>query len=205
MTKKTQKLRKVLTLAACAVLLVCVTVVGTVAYLTSTTGVVTNTFSVGDVKITLDEAPVDANGKGTTGDRVTANSYELLPGHDYDKDPTIHVDSTSEDCWLFVKVDNNIAAIEDATTIADQMKANGWTLVDGETNVYAHNEVANASDDVVVFKTFKIKGDVDNTTLATYKDKTVTITAYAVQKDGFETAAAAWAAAPATWTAASGN
>ena len=89
---------KALLLALCAVLLVAASVLGTMAYLTSQAEV-TNTFTVGSVSITLDEAPVDENGEATTGTRVTENSYKLMPGHKYDKDPTIHVAANSEDCW----------------------------------------------------------------------------------------------------------
>jgi len=64
----------------------CGSVFGTLAYLTAT-DTVTNTFTVGKVQITLDEAPVDANGETTDGDRVKKNNYHLLPGHEYDKDP----------------------------------------------------------------------------------------------------------------------
>jgi len=118
-----------------------------------------------------------------------------MPGHEYDKDPTIHVAADSEDCWLFVQITDEIAAIQDADTIATQLTDNGWTLVAGTTNVYAHKDIANAGDNVVVFKSFKIKGDIDNTTLATYANKTIKVIAYAVQADGFDTAAAAWTAA----------
>ena len=187
---------KAVLLSLCAVLLVAASVFGTYAYLTSTTEKVTNTFTVGNVKITLDEAPVDTDGKETTGDRVTENSYKLLPGHEYDKDPTIHVDAASEDCWLFVKITDEIAAIEDDTTVAAQLTANGWTAVEGQTGIYAYKETVSAGKDVVVFKTFKIKGDVTNETLATYAGKTITVQAYAIQADGFDTAAAALAAAP---------
>ena len=37
-----------------------------------------------------------------------------------------------------------------------------------------------------VFTTFKIDGDVTNTTLAGCAGKTIVVTAYAVQVDGFE-------------------
>lgn len=185
---------KALLLALCAVLLVAASVLGTMAYLTSQAEV-TNTFTVGSVSITLDEAPVDANGEATTGDRVTANSYKLMPGHEYDKDPTIHVAANSEDCWLFVEITDEIAAIQDADTIATQLAAKGWTLVAGTTNIYAHKDIAKAGDDVVVFETFKIKGDVENDALAAYAGKTIKVIAYAVQADGFDTAAAAWTAA----------
>lgn len=185
---------KALLLALCAVLLVAASVLGTMAYLTSRAEV-TNTFTVGSVSITLDEAPVDANGKETTGARVTTNSYKLMPGHEYDKDPTIHVAQNSEDCWLFVQITDEIAAIQDADTIATQMATNGWTLVDADANVYAHNAIAKAGNNVVVFESFKIKGDVKNDALAAYANKTIKVIAYAVQADGFDTAAAAWTAA----------
>lgn len=204
------KKSKVLALTLCAALLVATTVLGTMAYLTSQAEVV-NTFAVGQVKITLDEAKVETDGTPVAGaDRVTENVYHLIPGRTYTKDPTIHVDAASEDCYLFVKVENGIAAIEDATTVANQMTANDWIAVTGVDNVYVYTDgqttaplAASADDDVVVFENFKVKGTVTNTEIAPYSGKTITVTAYAVQKDGFETTAAAdiWAAtfgSPAT-------
>lgn len=182
--------RKALLIALCAVLLVCASVMGTLAYLTDSESVV-NTVTVGNVHITLDEAPVDGNGEATTGDRVQENAYHLVPGGSYDKDPTIHVAETSDDCWLFVEVVNNIANIEGGTTIAEQMAANGWIQIDG--NVYGRETTNTADDNVVVFATFEIRGDVDNDELAEYEGETITITAYAIQAAGFDTAADAWA------------
>lgn len=188
--------RKVLILALCAVLLVSATIMGTMAYLTSQDEVV-NTFTVGSVAITLDETDVD----GSAG-RDTENAYKLLPGHTYTKDPIIHVASTSEDCYLFVKVVDGIKAIEADTTVVAQMAAKGWKTVDGVENVYVYtvnneNAAVSAGSNVPVFDNFKIKDGVTNTELAEYKNKTITVTAYAVQKDGFEgnTAAEIWDAA----------
>lgn len=183
---------KVALTVLCALLLVTVSILGTLAYLTSETETVTNTFTVGNVKITLDEAPVDADGKITSGARVKENSYKLLPGHKYDKDPTIHVDANSEKCYLFVEITDEIAAIQDAETVAAQMAANGWTLLDG--NVFYYESTATAGQDVKVFENFKVKGNVENTDLAAYAGKTIKVTAYAVQADGFDTAAEAWGA-----------
>ncbi len=186
---------KALLLALCAVLLVAASVLGTMAYLTSQDAV-TNTFSVGSVAITLDEADVDDNDNdGNTTERDKANTYKLLPGHQYDKDPIVHVDADSEDCYLFVKVVDEIAVIEDAETVATQMAKNGWAAVDGVANTYVYIGTAEGASvplavsggsDITVFETFKIKGSVTNTELAKYKDKTITVTAYAVQMDGFE-------------------
>lgn len=190
------KAKKVLALVLCAALLVAGSVAATLAYLTSKTDVVTNTFSVGNVTIALDEAKVDLYGEKDGDSRVTENTYKLIPGHTYVKDPTITVGATSEDCWLFVKVVDEIAAIQDATTVAAQMAAKGWSEVaDG---VYAYKETVSANAKVVVFDNFKIKGNAD---VAAYAGKTITVQAYAVQADNFGTAAAAYDAAPCTWGA----
>lgn len=188
--------KKALVLAICAVLLVTATVFTTMAYLTSQDSV-TNTFAVGNVKITLDEAKVDEYGKAVTpASRVKSNTYKLVPGHSYTKDPTIHVDADSEDCWLFVKLENGLANAEAAgtTTIASQMTANGWTLIDTTNNVYARAAKASAGADVAVFGSFELSKTVDVTG---YENAKITVTAYAIQADSFETAQAAWTAAGA--------
>lgn len=187
---------KALALALCAVLLVVTTVFVTMAFLTSK-DTVTNTFTVGKVTITLDEADVKSDGTYVSNKdaRVDTNEYKLIPGHTYIKDPTIHVADDSEECWLFVKVENGLAnaEAEGATSIASQMAAKGWTKVDG-TDVYAYATKQVAGADVVVFDTFKIAGTTD---VSQYEDAEIVVTAYAIQADGFATAAAAWADAGA--------
>ena len=80
------------------------------AYLTST-DTVENTFTVGNVKITLDEAKVNTDGTLVEGAaRVKANSYKLLPGHTYTKDPTVTVKAGSESSYVRMKVTFNNAA-----------------------------------------------------------------------------------------------
>lgn len=188
--------RKALLLSLCAVLLVVASVMGTMAYLTST-DTVTNTFSVGNINLTLDEAPVDGTGKATTGTRVKENSYILLPGQEYDKDPTVHVTAGSEDSWIFVKVENGIPTLEDTSntsnTIASQItEKNGWTELTGVTGVYYKEYTKSTTvTDLVVFKTFKVAENA-NTSDAWTNGGTITVKAYAIQKAGFNTAADAW-------------
>lgn len=229
---------KALLIALCAVLLVAATALTTIAWLTSTTDTVVNTFTFSDsdnIKIELDELKVDEYGKElvkvsddgtnkeitkeqadklglerTPCDRVFANTYKLIPGHKYIKDPTIHVKANSIDCYLFVTVDNAIADIEDgttSTTIAAQMAAHGWVKVTGYTNVYAYYGDATAlkkiersetaDQDIVVFESFTIKGEPTAKELEKYDEKTVLVKAYAVQAEGFEgkTAVDVWEAA----------
>lgn len=194
MKKKT----KALMLVLCAVLLVTASVLGTMAYLTSTDKVV-NTFTVGKVAITLDEAQVKEDGTPVAGAaRVKENAYHLLPGHTYTKDPTVHVQANSENSFIFVKVENGIARYEAGTTIAAQIAANGWTPLEGVANVYYKAYTKRAeSTDLPVFGNFTI---ADNANAAdswnNFSAETkVTVTAYAVQQDGFASVDQAWQAA----------
>lgn len=193
--------RKALLLTFCAVLLVVASVLGTIAYLTSRDEV-KNTFTVGQVAIKLDEAKVNPDGTPVANaDRVKVNSYKLLPGHEYTKNPTVHVNAVSENSWIFVKVENGIAAYEANTTkdykqIADQITENGWTALDGVANVYYKSYAQNATGaDLVVFKNFKVSdtaNTVDGWANITEKSTKVIVNAYAIQADGFETAKDAW-------------
>lgn len=214
---KTKK--KALLTVLCAVMLVVGSVVGTYAYLTDTKSV-ENTFTVGNVAITLDEKDVD---NSTTGqDRDTANAYKLQPAVTYEKDPTVHVQPGSEKCYVFVKVNNGISAYESAhvnadsakgikeyKTIAKQIEDNGWTSVAGEAGVYYKTVEAIASNgraqDLEVFKEFRIANDANNVsgwaTIGT--DNNIVVTAYAIQFAGFESdVAGAWAAVKAAYTPA---
>ena len=101
---------KALLLTLCAVLLVAASVLGTMAYLTSTDEV-NNTFTVGSVAITLDEAKVDENGTPVEpAVRVKSNEYKLMPGHTYTKDPTVTVEMGSESSYVRMKVTFNNAS-----------------------------------------------------------------------------------------------
>lgn len=103
-----KKTTKALLLAICAVLLVAASVMGTMAYLTASDHV-KNTFTVGKVKINLDEAKVTENGVPVGTDRVKENSYKLIPGVTYTKDPTVTVLDGSVESYVRMKVTFNNA------------------------------------------------------------------------------------------------
>lgn len=203
------KKSKAILMVVCAMLLVAASVMGTLAYLTSQDSV-TNTFSVGKVAITMDEADVDEygylilNDEQIPVDRVDNNTYKLMPGHTYTKDPIVYVDAASEDCYLFVKVVNEITAIEaEGDTVAAQMAAKDWTLIDADNGIYVYGKATAptkvaARATIPVFATFTVADTVDNATLANYAGKTIVVTAYAIQADGFEsmTATEIWAEIP---------
>lgn len=114
---------KALLLTLCAVLLVAASVLGTMAYLTSSAEV-ENTFTIGKVEIKLDEAKVTADGIPVEGAaRVTANSYKLMPGTTYTKDPTVTVKAGSEESYVRMKVTfNNAAALMEMLPSADNLE-----------------------------------------------------------------------------------
>lgn len=216
------KLKKILALMCCAVLLVCISVGATVAYLTSTTKVVENTFTVGQVKITLDEAAVDINGnkidlnedeKIDENDRRITNSYKLMPGHDYTKDPTVHVDSTSEEAYLRVKVSVSNTAKADAlfqkhgyaeqgiTAILTGLDLTKWDVVsntvagDVRTYVMQYKSTVNGSTgDVVLFTGVSVPENFTNDDIIELNNTKISIVAEAIQTDGFANVEAAWAA-----------
>ncbi len=183
---------KVALTALCALLLIVASVAGTLAYLTSE-DTVTNTFTIGKVKITMDEAktdedgnPVDAEGNAVDlaeAPRVDANTLHLIPGSDYTKDPTIHVEADSEDAYLFVKITDEIAAIQDSDTVLEQLADNGWIAVTGKTNLYYQMHTQDDETvDYVVFETLLVDADADNADLEAVGDQLI-IEAYAIQKE----------------------
>lgn len=215
--------KKAMLMTLCAIILVVATVFGTMAYLTSTDEV-ENTFTVGNVKITLDEAKVDTDGSPVTGAaRVKTNEYKLLPGHTYTKDPTIHVDAASEDCFIRAKVTLTNAKewIAIATKYADNKVENiikgtddniWWVsqpAVDETANTVTYTFVykneshtdelgkriwtSTDSKDLVLFNEIAIPGGLTNDELKSVGASKITVVAEAIQADGFKNADAAWA------------
>ena len=206
---------KALLLTLCAVVLVVATVFGTVAYLTSADKVV-NTFTVGSVAIKLDEAKVNTDGSLVEGaDRVKANSYKLLPGHTYTKDPMVTVQSGSEPSYVKMTVTFSKASALDAifaptgadlTSIFNGYDAANWiakgntkdAAADTRTYEFWYKETVGAPNGDValdaLFDSITVPGSITKEQLATIEDMTITVNAYAIQADGFTTADAAWAA-----------
>lgn len=170
------------------------TIGGTVAWLISKTDSVTNTFTYGDINITLTETDSGDN----DGDANT-NTYEMVPGKEIAKDPLITVEADSENCWLFAQ----ITETEDFSSFIEYTVADGWMALEGENGVY-YREVAKADYVqefyVIAGNTVTVKEDVTKEMLnALGEDGSITlsVTAYAVQRDGeidaIDTAEEAWA------------
>ena len=205
--------RKALLLSLCAVLLVVASVMGTMAYLTSS-DTVTNTFTVGSVNIKLDEAKANTDGTLVpNADRVKANSYKLLPGHTYNKDPMVTVLKGSESSYVKMTVTfSKAAALDpifkpngaDMTSIFNGYDSANW-IYKGNTEDAAANTrtyefwyketVAAPTADVALdalFDSITVPGTITKDQLASIEGMTITVNAYAIQADGFTGAADAW-------------
>ena len=210
-----KKRNKILGLMVGAVALVGVSVMGTMAYLTSADTVV-NTFTVGNVQIKLDEAKANSDGTLVAGaDRVKANSYKLLPGHTYNKDPMVTVEKGSESSYVKMTVTFTKSAELDAifaptgadmTSIFKGYDSTNWiakgntedTTANTRTYEFWYKDPVAAPDaDVALdalFDQIVVPGSITNAQLATIEGMTITVNAYAIQADGFADATAAWAA-----------
>lgn len=158
---------------------------GTAAWLAAKSEPIASTFTFGDINITLTETDHQ-------------EQIKIIPGVDIPKDLRVTVKADSVDCWLFVKVEEAGTFVDGKVTYSID---GGWTKGDGSqipTNVY-YREVNTATTDSVfsVLMGDKItvsneltKADIENIT-----GPTLTFTAYAVQKEGINTAADAWAVA----------
>lgn len=127
-------MKKKLTLLVAFVLVFALGVAGTFAYLTSEK-TVTNTFTVGNVAITLLETAVNENGDAIpSATPVVENDYHLLPGHTYTKDPTVTVLAGSEESYVRMLVTvsdiNALKAAFPAAEYADYYAANGVFLLE---------------------------------------------------------------------------
>ena len=157
---------------------------GTVAWLTQKTDAVVNTFTYGDINIELTET------------KPEAKQAKIIPGIDIEKDPKVMVKKDSEACWLFVEVK------EEGTFVANKVTysiADGWTKGDGTNipaNVYYRSVDAattNTSFDILKNNKVTVSEDLTKEEIKGINvQPTLTFTAYAVQRDGIDTAAAAW-------------
>ena len=206
---------KALLVVVCALLLVAASVFGTMAYLTST-DTVTNTFTVGKVNINLDEAKANTDGSLVEGAaRVKANSYKLLPGHTYNKDPMVTVLNGSEASYVKMTVTfsnakelDNIFAPDGANLIKifNGYDATNWIAkgntkdADANTRTYEfwYKEAVGApTADVALdalFDSITVPGEINAEQLATIEGMTITVNAYAIQAEGFANADTAWKA-----------
>lgn len=180
------------------VLVVAMSVAGTLAFLKVNTTPVVNTFSPSNIDLTLVETPVN-------GGTEKANSYKMIPGAELTKDPKVTV-TADIDTYVFVEV-NKINDVDTFLTWAVDEKTdanpNGWTKL--QEGVYYRAVSAAAAADgesfyVLAGNKVTVKDSVledhmatlynDNGSVKTTALPQLTFTAYAVQQQGLDVAQA---------------
>lgn len=195
-----------------AVLLIGAVVGGTIAYLFQETQTVTNTFTVGDINITLKETGTVAD-----GDNQKKEYTDLLPGSEYEKDPTITVKGDSESCYLFVKVVENNNTVGSKKVLDYSVITSGdksWTELTGidttynvpaNTKYYFQTVTKNEADQtfqVLTANKVIVKSDIEKTDVTTinYNTPSIVFTAAAVQSTNIATPQAAFATLSQSFT-----
>ncbi|MDO4372648.1 MAG: TasA family protein [Clostridia bacterium] len=191
-------MKKKVTAIALAVCILAVAVIGaTMAYFTDTDSK-TNTFTFGKVDIDLTEDSTDANG-AVKGDMSTDGGITypgVLPGLVYSKVPTVTVKRESLDAWVIITA--TVPTVYDWDGLFNDIDTANFTKdrkIVGENTVYYFyaNAAVTAGSFVTPFTEVKINPALTQNDVTKKFD--MVINAYAIQKDGFSNAEAAFAAA----------
>lgn len=172
---------KAMSLILAVVLIVGVSVGATLAWLTATSGTVTNTFTVGDINISIAESDTDKDGS------TTKNAYKIVPGGEVEKDPKITVAATSEKCYVYAYVVNNVK-IGDTVVATPNIDTADWTAIGTNSNgtLYRYKEIVDATSkakELTVFSKVSYAGSITKDDINTLKDTTITVQGFAHQSD----------------------
>lgn len=174
-----------------------------------------------DDKITVDEDGNIVLDPGTDDEETIepgksdGNEYNVVPGEEYLKDPTVTVLKGSEESYVRMRVEiTNYAAVKEAlgveddkilSTLAPDLNTADWTQKsatvkdDVLTVVFWYKEPVDASDtaeDVelpALFETFTVPGTLTKDDLQAIADMKMDIYGDAIQTASFDSAEEAWA------------
>ena len=180
MIKQTRFLKRTVVVLS-VVLVMLMSVAGTLAYLQDKTDPVVNTFTSSDVSITLTETkPVNKTAK-------------MVPGADIEKDPKVTVEAGSEDCYVYVKIEKSSNFDIYMTYAVDTTV---WTTVESGTNyvVYGREAAGGQSYDILQDNKVSVRPTVTKADMQLIDGigendqpkPTLTFTAYAIQKTELE-------------------
>lgn len=161
-----------------SVLILSVGIGGTLAYFIASSQKVENTFTVGNVHISLAE--------------TTGSEYKIIPGATIMKDPYVTVQEGSDACWLFIQVDPS----QEFDLYCTFELRSEWIPLSGVSGVYYQSVTETAVDRI--FRVLKNDRIYVRETLTEEMLNAITvfpnldITACAVQREGFATPEAAW-------------
>lgn len=203
---------KKLVIAVVVLSLVLLGTIGTaLAFLVAESEVVTNTFTYGKIELELWENLVDEDGELTEDKTYEGIEYlNIVPGDTVNKNPTATVKAGSEDCYVYVRVENNLVstAVNAVNPVATLDIKPEWEKIgaDGDTvTLYRYTADPQQPGDFNVFEHVTFSADLTVEDVATLKDiqDAIVIKAYAHQSDNTDVATAdaaaiAWAGVTAS-------
>lgn len=202
--------KKVLSLCLVVALLAIAVAGGTLAYFTDSKKA-ENTFTMGDVKITLDETDIN----NPNGDRVTSNEYDVYPGAIVTKDPIVH--NTGKNA-AYIRAEVNVSnwmnlvgeyypdfqytfpeeGYRGALNLLVGDLGDGWSVVDvvaGDTFTIGQFDakfilkydgtLASGADTTAMFQKVMVPAGLTNASAESFNS--VTVKAEAIQADGLDT------------------
>ena len=176
----------VIAIVALSIALVCV-IGGTLAFLVAETKPVINTFTYGEISISLWENVLDENGNVTDEKNYDGIEYgKIVPGDVVNKNPTVTVSKGSEPCYVYALIDNQLG--DAASYDIDESK---WEEIGRSENklLYRYRveggivNAADAEKNLEVFGVLEFSRDLDKNAIGALAGKGVVISAYAHQSD----------------------
>ena len=178
----------VIAVVALSIAMVCV-VGGTLAFLIAESNTVVNTFTYGEITLTVTET----KGEQKENVREFAN---VIPGSVIEKDPTVTVKADSEDCYVYVMIIDGLY-VPSRGKVEFSVNQDAWEQVgkkrDTGTHVYTlykYKSVVEKSDDdqilVTVFDEVHFDEALNNDDLNKLRNNayaTITIKAFAHQAE----------------------
>lgn len=188
-----KKSKKFLALLLSLAVIAVTTVTPAFSWLSAKSERVVNTFAGGAISIILDEAPVGPDGSEIPGDRVTENHYKYVAGAVLDKDPTPTILKGSDECYVFLCIENELSDKFSLNIDTDSWKSVAQS--DGKT-LYVYStriDASQADKDVVlnpIFTKVTVSENLTAEDIEALGEKTLCVTAYAVQTEALSSAAA---------------
>ena len=189
-------MKKRMTAIALVICLLAIGIVGaTMSYFTDKE-TSTNTFTMGKVDITLTETSTPSDdGSILAGEPKNDGGYEytkVLPGLVYSKKPTVTVEDGSVDAWVIVTA--TVPTVYDfdglLTQTSDGYMLEKKTVGDKTTYYFYYNGVKVAGAAVTPFTQVTINPALTQEIAGEAFD--IVVNAYAIQKEGFTSAEAAY-------------
>ena len=182
--------KKLMAVALATIIAVMAVAGASLAWLTAESEDVTNTFTVGNITISLAE--------------TTGTVYKVVPGATDNKNPTVTVKEKSEKCYVYVLIDNQFV-IDGVTVATLNISSADWVEVatDGTRTLYRYSTVVDASSEdkeLPVFTTVTYDGEtITSDNIASLASKKIVLKAYAHQSENIpnisdaDNAATEWA------------